>query len=95
MEQADNKKRNIWIAIGIIAAIGTVAAIVIYALVVSSTQPESPAAKSPAPWPRVSTKEEVKQSLTDLESTLKQANSDQMSVESALKDGDKQIKIGN
>ena len=96
MEQTENNRtRNLWMAIGILVAVGAVVGIVVYALAISSTKPEASSTKSPAPWPRVATKEEVTQSLTDLETTLKQATSDQAAAEATLNDGDKQIKVGN
>jgi flagellar basal body-associated protein FliL len=84
----------------IVAVIGVtfmaVIGVVVYALMVSSNkQQQASSANAPAPWPRVATKEEVNQNLTDLNTSLKQSKADQDTANAAVKDNEKQIKVGN
>lgn len=96
-EQTGQKSfRTLIIVAVIVVAFMAVIAVVVYALMVSSNkQQQAASANTPAPWPRVATKEEVSQNLTDLDSSLKKAKADQDVASSAVKDNEKQIKVGN
>ncbi len=95
MEQVDNSKnRKVWMIVGILVVVGAVAGVVIYALASSSTKSESSTTQS-TPWPRVATKDEVSQNLSDLKASMEQANEDSAAAKAAMKDNDNQVKVGN
>jgi hypothetical protein len=92
--QSGSSKKLMMIG-GAVGAFVVVGGVVLYALIGNVGKPSSSSStSSPAPWPRVATKEEITQSLSDLDSSLKQSATDQAATKAALKDSENQVKVG-
>lgn len=93
----NGSKRPLIVGIAVAVTI-LVVAIVVTVLVLNGTKKTemaSQATPTPSAAPTVATNEDVKQSLTVLDETIKQAATDQATAKSALKDGTNQIKVAN
>lgn len=96
-DQAEkNSFRKVVAVIAIVVLFFAVLGVVIYALVNSGTKQEAVSStESPAPWPRIATKEQVQKDITDLDKQLKQSAADQAAAAATLKDNEKHKKVGN
>ncbi len=97
MEQKQRTDRRMAL-VGVIAVVVVIAAIVIASVFIFGSTKKEAATNteaSPSPTPTVATKDEVQQSLTNLNATMKQAATDQAAAKAAIKDGTSQIKVGS
>ena len=96
MEQTQKTDRRMAL-VGVAVVVVVIAAIVIASVFIfGSTKKETASTTaSPSPTPTIATKDEVQQSLTNLDSTMKQAATDQAAAKAAIKDGTNQIKVAN
>lgn len=97
MEQTPTSSRRM-LVIGIVAVVALIAVIAIVAVLLfgTTTQQETttpPTSAAAGTSGSIATKEEVKENLSDLDTTIKQAAKDQAAVKAAQKDGDNQIKV--
>lgn len=90
--------RIVWIVAGALIALVVVVGAVLYFMLGAGTKPET-AQTSPSPSASpeatVATKEQVKQNLSDLDTSIKQAVADQAAAKAAIKDSSKQVKVGD
>lgn len=96
MEQTQKTDRRMAL-IGVAVVVVVIAAIVVASIFIfGSTKKETASTTtSPSPTPTIATKDEVQQSLTNLDATMKQAATDQTAAKAAIKDGTNQIKVAN
>jgi carbon starvation protein CstA len=95
MEQTPTSSRRMLI-VGIVAIMALIATIAIVATLLFGTARQEPATSSVTESSSgIATKEQVKENLSDLDATIKQAAKDQAAAKSAQKDGDNQIKVGS
>lgn len=96
-EVPKKSRRLLWIGITIAA----ITAFVVIATVVvfnNSKKEEAVSSNSTSAETQdaaIATNEDVKQNLSELDATLKQATTDQAAAKAALKDGTNQIKVAN
>ncbi|MDB5184032.1 MAG: hypothetical protein JWO07_713 [Candidatus Saccharibacteria bacterium] len=96
MEQSKNSSRRM-LYIGIAVVIAVVVAIIVVAIAMLGTTKNQTASTTttPAASKVVASKDDVNQSLAQLDATMKQATADQAVAKAALKDSTNQIKVGN
>lgn len=97
MEQSHKTDRRMAL-VGVAVVVIVIAAIVVASVLLfgsTKKETESNSAASPTPTPTVATKDEVQQSLTNLDETMTQAAADQDAAKSAIKDGTDQVKVAN
>lgn len=94
---ATKSNRKLLTVLAIVVVLVVVAAVAVYALLGSSGSKSKTAstASTGQPFPRVATKDQVKQNLTDLNDSLKQATTDQAAAKTALQESQTQVKVGN
>jgi len=95
MEQTKKSSKRP-LVIGLAVAVVVIAVIAVVSVVIlNSTKKEAAVSPSPSPTPTVATKEQVQQSLAELNATMKQAATDQAAAKSAINDGNNQVKVGS
>ena len=96
MEQTQKPDRRMAL-VGIAVVVVVIAAIIIASVFIfGATKKETASTTpSPSPSPAIASKSDVQQSMTSLDTTMKQAATDQAAAKSAIKDGTNQIKVAN
>jgi flagellar basal body-associated protein FliL len=87
-----SSRRLLFVGLGAVIALIILIAVVAFALAGGTKQESN---TPPASSDNVTSTETAKQNLTDVESSIKQAQTDQAAAKAALKEGDKQIKVGS
>jgi len=98
MEQDQQKSyRLVWLVAASVAVLAVIIGIVVFIVLGAGTKKESDsvATSAPSASPSIATKAQIEQNLKDIDASIKQAATDQAAAKAALKDGDKQIKVGN
>lgn len=96
MEQTQKTDKRMAL-VGIAVVVVVIAAIIVASVFIfGSTKKETASTTtSPSPSPTIATKDEVQKSLTNLDTTMKQAATDQAAAKTAIQDGTSQIKVAN
>lgn len=95
MEQPKKSSKHLVLMGGIVAVVVIIAVAITLFAMLNTTKKEAATTASPSPTPTVATKAQVQQSLAELETTMKQAASDQAAAKSAINDGTNQVKVGS
>jgi flagellar basal body-associated protein FliL len=95
MEQSQKTSRRM-LYVGLVAVVVVIIAVIIGALAMLGTSKKEVATSTnTAVAPQIASKDDVKQSLAQLDTTMKQAATDPAAAKAAIKDGTNQIKVGN
>lgn len=95
MEQTSHSSRRL-LLVGLAAVVGLILVIAVAAFVLVGTTkkaaPKTAASQQPV---HVATKADVNQSLSNLNSTIKQASADQAAAKAAIAAGENQVQVAN
>lgn len=96
MDQTGQKSSlKLWLVVGALVVVGLVVAGAVFIMSGAGTKKEATATNTTTSESEVASTEKVKQDLSTLETSMKQATKDQNAAKAVLKDGDNQIKVGN
>lgn len=96
MDQTGQKSSlKLWIAVAALVIIGLVVVGIVYIMNGADTKKEAVSTTTTSTGAEVASTEKVKQDITNLETSMKQATKDQNAAKAVLKDSDNQIKVGN
>jgi hypothetical protein len=96
MDQSkSSSRRMIFIGVAVVAVVAIVIVVVSVVMLGTTKKEDATTTLTPAKVTTIASKDDVQQNLSQLDSTLKQAQTDQAAAKAALKDGTSQIKVGN